>query len=231
MQPHSPRTPSFPENLQDYALWVATYGLLAPYGECQCGCGKKTKISDKNHTGNGARKNHPRRFIKGHTSVTCSKENGFAPWVAKHGLTEPYGMCQCGCGERAPLAVQGDRRQGYSKGEPTRFIHPHFMKKRSLADVFLEHFVSGATDECWEWQGNVNRGGYGRLFHDSIPYLAHRVSYEIHTGPIAPGMLICHECDNPPCCNPSHLWQGTSGDNTLDKMAKGRHSNGKNKRA
>lgn len=39
MQPHNTLTPFFPENLDDYAPWVAKHGLLAPYGKCQCGCG------------------------------------------------------------------------------------------------------------------------------------------------------------------------------------------------
>lgn len=36
------------------------------------------------------------------------------------------------------------------------------------------------------------------------------------------GMLVCHRCDNPPCCNPEHLYPGAPLVNTQDKMAKGR---------
>jgi hypothetical protein len=39
-------------------------------------------------------------------------------------------------------------------------------------------------------------------------------------------MLACHHCDNPPCCNPVHLFQGTHLDNNLDSKIKGRNSFG-----
>lgn len=32
------RQPFYPENLGDYPDWVTNFGLVAPYGECQCGC-------------------------------------------------------------------------------------------------------------------------------------------------------------------------------------------------
>ena len=48
------------------------------------------------------------------------------------------------------------------------------------------------------------------------------MAYMMSRGPIPDGLLVCHTCDNPPCCNPDHLWVGTNGDNTQDSLKKGR---------
>ena len=61
-------TPFFPQNLEDYAPWVAIRGLVAPYGECQCGCGEIVPVSDQNDFVKGLRFNHPKRFIASHTN-------------------------------------------------------------------------------------------------------------------------------------------------------------------
>lgn len=63
--------------------------------------------------------------------------------------------------------------------------------------------------------------GYGKVRWDGREVLAHRRSYEMAHGAIAPGLFVCHRCDNKPCVRPDHLFLGTPNDNVQDLVAKG----------
>ena len=85
------------------------------------------------------------------------------------------------------------------------------------------------SGECWVWTGYINQDGYGRLSIDGRLIMAHRVSWELHHGPIPDGMRVLHDCpggDNPACVNPSHLWIGTQRDNIRDMLLKQRQQRG-----
>lgn len=71
-------------------------------------------------------------------------------------------------------------------------------------------------DDCWEWQGYRNRQGYGQ----TADGYSHKLAWEKANGREMDG-LACHRCNNPPCCNPSHVYEGTPAQNTDDARRAG----------
>lgn len=89
---------------------------------------------------------------------------------------------------------------------------------------FLVH--AGQTDDCWPWQGRINRKGYGQMLVDGKWPSVHRWIYEFCYGPLADDLVIDHTCHNRDascpagpaclhrrCCNPAHLEAVTVGEN------------------
>jgi hypothetical protein len=95
--------------------------------------------------------------------------------------------------------------------------------------------VNKLPNGCWLWTAQRDECGYGKFRANKKMFLAHRFSYEINNGQIPDGKEIMHMCDNPPCCNPSHLRAGSHIENCKDRTAKGRdilfsgENNGKSK--
>lgn len=81
---------------------------------------------------------------------------------------------------------------------------------------------SGGDDACWLWTAATRSNGYGQMELLGRIWKAHRIAYTLAYGEIPDGLVICHSCDCPKCCNPAHLWAGTHADNTRDMDAKGR---------
>ena len=87
-------------------------------------------------------------------------------------------------------------------------------------DRFWDKVDIRGPDECWPWTGSTNKGGYGRYDRTT----AHRRAYKLTNGPTF--LDVCHTCDNPPCCNPAHLFAGSELENAQDMKNKNRQSRG-----
>jgi hypothetical protein len=97
------------------------------------------------------------------------------------------------------------------------------MRAIPLESRFWPKVNKGAEAECWEWRGALN-GGYGWVHTPIGPRTAQRVAAYLSglLDNLTNSLHVLHRCDNPKCCNPSHLFLGTNQDNIDDKVAKGR---------
>jgi DNA-binding transcriptional regulator YiaG len=85
-------------------------------------------------------------------------------------------------------------------------------------------FVVVTETGCHEWMGSRFLNGYGRIKFAGRTHRAHRMVYELVHGPLVPGMLVRHTCDNRLCVNPAHLVSGDHHENMADMVTRGRAS-------
>lgn len=95
------------------------------------------------------------------------------------------------------------------------------MKRLTYLVSKLVEVKVSPTDECIEWPFARVPFGYGSIGYDSKIKMVHRMAYEVYYGRSIKN-LICHKCDNPPCFNPLHLYDGTYEQNTKDVTERNR---------
>jgi hypothetical protein len=112
------------------------------------------------------------------------------------------------------------------------------IDRKDTSDKFWARVTKAGPDECWEWTGSKNSGGYGVVRYDGVCAQAHRVSYFLTHDGI--GLLtgfriegratrfknfVLHKCGNRLCCNPNHLFLGSM--RTKEVQPRSRHVNAK----
>ena len=100
------------------------------------------------------------------------------------------------------------------------------MDTDTLKQRLYDRTVLSDEKSCWLWLGCTRGIGYGAMRDGNSVRDTHRISYEVHVGPIPDGMFVLHTCDIPNCINPYHLFIGTNADNMADKKRKGRAQRG-----
>lgn len=106
------------------------------------------------------------------------------------------------------------------------------ISQEDFPQEFLDKFWARVTmlgsNECWPWVGAVDkRSGYGLLpgvkpNGRKLNYFTHRLAYAFNKGPVPPGLIVLHSCDNPICCNPAHLSVGNDLQNSREAFERGR---------
>lgn len=131
--------------------------------------------------------------------------------------------------QRAKRRVkQRARRNTVGVGTERRPLAERFWEKVDKngplpSTIAVEHYPEIAGTRCWPWTGCVDPKGYGNTWAGKgLTNRAHRVAFFLEYG-FWPTPCGLHKCDNPPCCNPEHLFEGTDKDNAVDMVSKGRH--------
>ena len=107
---------------------------------------------------------------------------------------------------------------------PQRHPCPDLRADREAVMQYIRERTQETATGCWEWTGGRNPIGYGLATWRNRRWIATRLVQCATVGEFDRSMDVCHTCDNPPCCNPVHLWIGSRSDNIQDSKAKGRHA-------
>lgn len=103
-------------------------------------------------------------------------------------------------------------------------MNRYYQRFKTIDERFWEKVAVGSNEDCWPWLAALTHDNYGRFSVDGGQVMSHRMAWILTNGKLEPNICVCHSCDNPPCCNPAHLWLGRHQDNQRDMAHKKRRS-------
>lgn len=119
-----------------------------------------------------------------------------------------------------------------SEAHSTPRISSEQFTSKQIASFWARVSTDG-LDVCWPWMRCCTRSGYGQVRFSKQRYRTSRLAYCFTRGEVPEDTHVLHSCDNPPCCNPTHLFSGNHQANMTDAVNKGRipvgEANGRSK--
>jgi hypothetical protein len=136
--------------------------------------------------------------------------------------------------EKQSCSIENCENKYFCKG----FCQKHYEKNKTYGDPLAgknsqnkagtKEYISENSEidinDCWVWKKYKNNKGYGKSGLKGKLIYAHRLSYLTFIGEIPNNLFVLHNCDNPACVNPKHLFLGTQEDNMKDMVNKNRQS-------
>ncbi len=108
--------------------------------------------------------------------------------------------------------------------------HPQFVPRDGMDTLATRYMLWAISRKCflkpsgcWYFSGRRNDGGYGIILVGQELYRVHRIIYEHCVADIPDGLLVLHDCDRPPCCNPAHLHLGDKQQNMIECLERTRN--------
>lgn len=98
----------------------------------------------------------------------------------------------------------------------------HLVFCKKWKDNFWAKVNKRGHGGCWLWIAAIDSRGRGAFVRRQRRVQAHRISWELHHGPIPKGLWVLHHCDVRNCVNPKHLYLGDAQDNSDDRLRRGR---------
>lgn len=189
-----------------------------PVSKCQCKCGFVKLIQTTSLVNGKTKKCNSCRKKDSMKKLHIGKKFHMLTIIDQ--VLGKKSFCKCDCGNekifRTGAIISGQAKSCGCIDSIQRKNYDEHAKNKLLKSI--EKKENG----CWEWQKARHRQGYGHFAYKRKVCLAHRMSWILHNGPIDDSILVLHKCDNPPCCNPDHLFLGTDKDNFIDAVSKGR---------
>jgi hypothetical protein len=130
-------------------------------------------------------------------------------------------LCECGCGQPAPIAPRTQKSKGWVKGQPLRFVRFHETRAREVrrtGPYKTERYRvedRGYTTPCHTWLLGKMGKGYGCEWDPGRQRMAqaHIRAWESTHGPVPSGLELDHLCGNRDCVNEAHLEPVTHAEN------------------